>query len=164
MMEPCHVLDYDCRKADGTSPEIVIGDYCSVGRNVTFCMAHHDPSRVSTTPAPSSLFAHRLGNASGFSRGDVRIGSDVWIGANATIMDNVAIGHGAVVAAASVVTRDVPPYAIVAGNPARVIRKRFSEEQVAALLEIRWWDEDRRPDDIWTQDVDGFIRSRARPS
>ena len=75
----------------------------------------------------------------------VIIGHDVWIGRNAVLLPGVNIGHGAVVGAAAVVTKDVPPYAVVAGNPARVIRNRFSDAEIAALLEYRWWDfEDSR--------------------
>lgn len=74
------------------------------------------------------------------SRGDTVVGSDVWIGYRSVVMPGVSIGHGAVVAAASVVVGDVPPYAIVGGNPARVVRVRFSEEDVARLLRAAWWD------------------------
>lgn len=74
------------------------------------------------------------------SHGDVEIGSDVWLGSGALILSGVQIGHGAVVAARSVVTRDVPPYAIAAGLPARVVRLRHSEQQVRQMLEVRWWD------------------------
>ena len=74
------------------------------------------------------------------SRGNTVVGHDVWLGYSALVLPGVRIGHGAVVAAASVVARDVPPYAIVAGNPARVIRSRFAEEDVARLVRAAWWD------------------------
>jgi Hexapeptide repeat of succinyl-transferase len=74
------------------------------------------------------------------SRGDVTIGHDVWLGSGAIIMSGVTVGHGAVVAAHAIVTRDVPPYAIVGGNPAKVIRYRFDESIIADLLDARWWD------------------------
>jgi virginiamycin A acetyltransferase len=74
------------------------------------------------------------------SRGDTVVGNDVWLGYRALVMPGVTIGHGAVVAAASVVTSDVPPYAIVGGNPARVIRMRYGEEDVERLLRAAWWD------------------------
>ena len=76
------------------------------------------------------------------SKGDVRIGSDVWIGAEATVLSGVTIGDGAVIGARAVVARDVPPYGIVVGNPARLVRLRFSEDLVGELLAIRWWDFD----------------------
>jgi hypothetical protein len=74
------------------------------------------------------------------SKGDVTIGNDVWIGAHATILSGVTIGDGAVVGAGAVVAKDVPPFGIVVGNPARLLRYRFSDEQRAALLRIRWWE------------------------
>lgn len=74
------------------------------------------------------------------SRGDVTIGHDVWLGSGAIIMSGVTIGHGAVVAAHAIVTKDVPPYAIVGGNPAKVIRYRFDEQTIADLLDAQWWD------------------------
>ena len=74
------------------------------------------------------------------SRGDVTIGDDVWLRSGAIILSGVTIGSGAVVAAHAVVTRDVPPYAIVGGNPAKIIRYRFDDETIAALLNSRWWD------------------------
>lgn len=96
-------------------------------------------------------------------RGPIVIGSDVWLGRNSLVLSGVTIGDGAVVAAGAVVTADVPPYAIAGGIPARVLRYRFSEEQIAALLRIRWWE---WPDEIVTErvgdlssdDVDTFIR------
>ena len=75
-------------------------------------------------------------------KGDTVIGNDVWIGYHATIMAGVTIGDGAIIAANSTVTKDVEPYAIVGGNPAAPIRKRFSEEQILELLKLKWWDWD----------------------
>ena len=74
------------------------------------------------------------------NKGDTHVGNDVWIGYRATIMPGVTIGHGAIIGACAVVTRDVPPYAIVGGNPARVIRMRFEADTVARLLTLAWWD------------------------
>jgi hypothetical protein len=96
------------------------------------------------------------------SRGDIVIGSDVWIGLNVFIGSGVTIGDGAVIGAHAVVTRDVPPYAVAGGNPARVIRYRFSETQIEALLAIRWWDwsdevVDRYLPLITSPDIDAFI-------
>ncbi len=73
-------------------------------------------------------------------RGDIVIGNDVWIGYEAVVLSGVTIGDGAIVAARSVVTKDVPPYTIVGGVPARPIRKRFGQETIGALLELKWWD------------------------
>jgi hypothetical protein len=74
------------------------------------------------------------------SRGDINVGNDVWIGRNATILSGVSIGDGAVVGGSAVVSRDIPPYGIAVGNPATVVKKRFSDNQIAALLRIKWWD------------------------
>ena len=74
------------------------------------------------------------------TKGDIIIGNDVWIGYRAAIMPGVTIGDGAIIGACSVVTRDVPPYSIVGGNPARIIRKRFDEQTIAQLQQLAWWD------------------------
>ncbi len=79
-----------------------------------------------------------------WSKGDIVVGSDVWLGVGALILSGVTVGHGAVVAAGAVVVKDVPPYAIVGGKPARILRMRFERETVEALLRIAWWD--------WPQD------------
>jgi virginiamycin A acetyltransferase len=94
---------------------------------------------------PFNIFGHGWEEGFDFStiaagfRGDTRVGNDVWIGMEATILPGVTIGDGAIVAAKSVVASDVPPYAIVAGNPARVIRRRFDDATIARLLAIAWW-------------------------
>ncbi len=98
----------------------------------------------------------------------ITIGNDVWLGHGCTILSGVTVGDGAIVGARAVVTRDVPPYAIAVGSPAREIRKRFSPEQVAAMLEIRWWDWPIEKIDafgplLMTPDIDAFIAA-ARAS
>ncbi|MBU1670595.1 MAG: CatB-related O-acetyltransferase [Actinobacteria bacterium] len=121
-----------------------IGRYCSIGWNVTiFLGGNHRLDRIALYPFSSG--DRRWPEAEGLgypltTNGDVTIGSDVWIGSDVIIMSGVTIGDGSVIGAGSVVTSDVEPYAIVAGNPARTIRKRFDERQIARLLEIRWWD------------------------
>ncbi len=124
--------------------KLIIGRYCSVGSGAVFVMAGNQGHRtdwISTYPffyQPHPAFA---GATDAWQpAGDTRVGNDVWIGSEAMILPGIQIGDGAVIAARAVVTRDVPPYAIVAGNPARVIRHRFNEEQVARLLEMAWWD------------------------
>ena len=118
-----------------------IGRYCSIAKGVTIALGgEHRTDWVSTYP-----FGELWPEAQGVpghpaSRGDVVIGNDVWIGLDALILSGVTIGDGAVIGARAVVTQDVPPYAVVAGNPARVVRTRFDEETVARLLAIRWWD------------------------
>jgi len=123
--------------------KITIGSFVSISKDVTvFLGGNHRPDWVSTFPFPAfSDFEGAIGiTGHETTKGDVIIGSDVWIGENATILSGVTIGHGAVVGAYSVVASDVPPYAIVCGNPARIIRHRFSSDQIAELLNIAWWD------------------------
>jgi serine acetyltransferase len=96
-------------------------------------------------------------------KGDIIIENDVWVGATSTIMSGVKISNGAVVAGGSVVVKDVPPYAIVAGNPAKVVKYRFSEEQIEKLIKISWWDwEEQKIRDnamlLWSDNIDEFIK------
>jgi virginiamycin A acetyltransferase len=119
-----------------------VGRYCSIGPGVTIVAGGvHPPDWVATWPFRAKLSlqgAFEDGMPS--SRGPVDIGSDVWIGTQAMILSGVVIGHGAIIAARAVVTRPVPPYAIVAGNPARVVRMRFDADIVQRLLASRWWE------------------------
>jgi acetyltransferase-like isoleucine patch superfamily enzyme len=121
-----------------------IGAFCSISWGVTIGGGEHDFERVSQH---SFLYddwsgLRPEGEPAAYDRFDkpVEIGADVWIGANAIVRRGVTIGHGAVVGAGAVVTRAVPDYAIVVGSPARVVRMRFPEEIVAALLRLRWWE------------------------
>lgn len=117
-----------------------IGSYCSIAEDVNILLGgHHRIDWISSFPFPKFVDEARDIPNFGGTRGDVRIGSDVWLGTGCTILSGVTIGHGAVVAAQAVVTRDVEPYAIVAGNPARVVRWRFDEATRAALLASAWW-------------------------
>lgn len=120
-----------------------IGNYCSIAKDATFFLGgNHHPEWVTTYPFTE--FA-RWPEVQGVSeqpttKGDIYVGSDVWIGNGAVIMSGVTIGHGAVVGARAVVAKNIPPYAIAVGNPALVIRTRFSDAQVKQLLQIAWWD------------------------
>lgn len=123
---------------DGTS--LHIGAFCSFASGVQIFLGnHHRTDWVSSYPFPA--FFEKASHIKNFvvSRGDVTIGNDVWLCTDCTILSGVSIGHGAVVGAGAVVTRDVEPYAIVAGNPARVVRFRFDEATRSALLEVAWW-------------------------
>ncbi len=151
----------------GEPAELRIGSFCSIADGVSvFLGGNHRTDWVTTYPFAE--FADRWETARGIrghpsTNGDVMIGNDVWIGSNATIMSGVTIGDGAVVAANSCVTRDVDPYAIVAGNPARLIRPRFDPSIVEQLLRIRWWewsDEliDENTPSLCSENVECFVR------
>lgn len=112
-----------------------IGKFCSIADNVTILLGgEHKLDTISSFPF--SLEKNR------FSKGDVIIGNDVWIGYGATILSGVSIGDGAVIAANSIVTKDVEPYAIVGGVPAKTIKYRFDEKTIDKLLKLKWWNLD----------------------
>jgi probable biosynthetic protein (TIGR04098 family) len=116
-----------------------IGKYSSVAAGATFIIGGNHATETVTTSFIDR--PHGVGPAEyPYTRGDIVIGSDVWIASDAIILSGVTIGDGAVVGAGSVVVEDVTPYTIVFGNPARVVRKRFSDDIIAALLDVRWWD------------------------
>lgn len=125
--------------------KLIIGKFCAIARGARFLMngGNHALSSVSTYPF--AIFGNGWSdpekNRQEFrSKGDTVIGNDVWIGYQALIMPGVHIGNGAVIAAQAVVTRDVPAYTIVGGNPALPIRRRFDEATIALLEQIAWWD------------------------
>jgi virginiamycin A acetyltransferase len=110
-----------------------IGSFCSIAPEVTFMLdGEHDYSRISTYPFKNRF----LGKSEPISKGDIIVGDDVWIGFRATILSGVHIGQGAVIAAGAVVTKDVPPYAIVGGVPAKIIKYRFNEKVIKKLVSI----------------------------
>ena len=112
-----------------------IGNFCSIAPNVTFLMgAEHRWTTISTYPFKSKMLCDE--NCDAFGKGDITVSDDVWIGFGSTILSGVHIGQGAIVAAGSVVTKDVPPYAIVGGVPAKVIKYRFSPEMITELLKV----------------------------
>jgi acetyltransferase-like isoleucine patch superfamily enzyme len=99
-------------------------------------------------------------------KGDIIIENDVWIGAKSTIMSGIKIGNGAVIGATATVTKDVPPYAIVVGNPGKIIKYRFTETQIEKLLAIKWWDWSEQKiiseyRNMWSTDIDAFINKHT---
>jgi acetyltransferase-like isoleucine patch superfamily enzyme len=152
---------------------IYVGKYCSIADRVeAFLGGYHRPDWVTMYPFPAFPIGKDVKDKATHSvaRGDVVIGHDVWIGSRVTIMSGVRIGDGAVVGAEAVVTKDVPPYAIVAGNPARVVKYRFDEETIRDLLAIAWWywpDHKVRETlpQLLSGDVAGFVAShRSQPA
>jgi virginiamycin A acetyltransferase len=126
---------------------LIIGRYCAIARGATFVMngANHRMSGFSTYPF--NIFGNGWERSTPLPqelpyKGDTVVGNDVWIGYEAMLMPGVRVGDGAIVAARSVVGSDVPAYAIVAGNPARVVRMRYDEAQVQRLQRIAWWNWD----------------------
>lgn len=138
----------DCARflsPDEDVDQLIIGSFCSIGSGAAFIMAGNQGHRtdwISTFPFfwMSEVAAFASAENGFLPSGDTVIGNDVWIGSEAVIMPGVKIGDGAVIGTRALVTRDVEPYAIIGGNPAKVIRKRFGDAEIAALLELRWWD------------------------
>lgn len=126
--------------------KLYIGKFCSIacGARFLFNSANHSLNSLSTYPFPLFFEEWELSIShvtdAWDNKGDIVIGNDVWIGYEAVILAGVKIGDGAIIGTRSVVTKDVPPYTIVGGVPAKPIRKRFSDDTIAALLAERWWD------------------------
>lgn len=131
---------------DDQNTNLIVGKFCSIAANVTiFLGGNHRTDWISTYPfnvlnedfpEANQIFGHPA------TKGDVIIGNDVWIGRGAVIMSGITISDGAVIGANSVVTKDIGAYEIWAGNPAVLIKKRFSEEDILFLKELKWWEKD----------------------
>ena len=139
-----HSYGVSRKKVIGTSAHapLTVGSFCSVSGNVCFLCSggSHSPWAATTFPIYSRMMDAVDPGENGGKPGGVTIANDVWIGRSAMIMPGVHIADGAIIASSAVVTKDVPPYAIVGGNPARLIRYRFSEDVIAKMLAIRWWE------------------------
>lgn len=163
-----HTYGYD-RTTFVTIPQggqISIGGYCSIARGVRILgRSEHPMDLVSTYPLRTALTRNDGKIYDDYSKGPTRIGNDVWLGLECVILSGVNVGDGAVVGARAVVTSEVPPYAIVAGNPARIVRYRFSPEQIKELLRIAWWNwseqKVRQYESDFYGDIDSFLKKHA---
>lgn len=138
----------DCARyllSDEGADRLIIGSFCSIGSGAAFIMAGNQGHRnewISTFPfffMPEVPEFENAGNGY-LPAGDTVIGNDVWIGSEAIIMPGITVGDGAVIGTRALVTKNVEPYAIVGGNPAKTIRKRFDDDSIAMLIEMKWWD------------------------
>ena len=126
--------------------KLIIGKFCAIAKGVEFVMSGANHRINCATTYPFYIMGGDWGNALAPVtkelplKGDTVVGNDVWIGQNVTILPGVHIGDGAIIGLNSVVTKDVPPYTIVAGNPAKIVRKRFDDELIDLLLKLKWWD------------------------
>jgi len=148
--------------------EVIIGNFSSIADEVEFLgVAHHQNIRYRkcvTTYAFNNRLKLPTFYESAVSRNSdltIRIGNDVWVGEKSLIMDGITIGDGAIIGTRAVITKDVPPYAVVVGNPSVIKKYRFTPEQIESLLKIKWWDWDReiireRVEDF--KDIDVFIK------
>ena len=127
--------------------KLVIGKFCAIAAETRFLMTgDHKLDAISTYPFPifDQGWEHAYDAFGLPSKGDIIVGNDVWFGYDSLIKNSVNIGHGAIVAAKAVVVKDVPAYAVVAGNPAKVIKMRFDDPTIERLMQIAWWDWDIR--------------------
>lgn len=122
---------------------VSIGNFCSVGPECKIGLAHHSIKHISTSPiftSKKNALMYKWVSSNSFTEyKQVKIHNDVWIGARTMIMGGVTIGNGVVIGAGSIVTKDVPDYAVIAGTPAKIIKYRFNDLTIQQLLELRWW-------------------------
>ena len=150
-----------------------VGKYNSIGRDCNFFLhANHRPDWITTSsqlwgPVTPEIATMHMEMGHPSCKGNITVGNDVWIGAKSTIMSGIKIGHGAIVAAGALVTKDVEPYSVVGGNPAKHLKYRFTEEQIKDLLDIAWWDweENKIKEEamiLWSKDLNYFIEKHKK--
>ena len=125
--------------------KLIIGKFCAIAKGIEFVMNGANHRMNSVTTYPFNILGNGWETAAPTLeelplKGDTVVGNDVWIGQNVTVLPGVRIGDGAIIAANAVVSRDVPAYHIAGGNPCRILRKRFDDDLIAYLLELKWWD------------------------
>jgi len=155
--------------------KILVGKYCSIGRGTSFFLhADHRPDWITTSsqlwgPVTPEIAKMHMDIGHPACKGNIQIENDVWIGAKSIILSGVTIHSGAVVGAGSVVTKDIPAYSIVVGNPARVVKYRFELDIIEKLLDIAWWDWPQDTNKIkgeapllWSNNITTFINKHYR--
>lgn len=150
--DPVKPENFECNNILFNYPEfgdkLIIGKFCAIATGTKFMMGSANHRMDSVTTYPFNVFGGEWEDITQThlselpNKGDTIIGNDVWFGRECLIMPGVKIGDGAIIAARSVVVKDIKPYSIVGGNPARVIRKRFDDEMIELLLRVKWWDRD----------------------
>lgn len=134
------------------SDRLIIGNFCSISKDARFVCEGHRTAAVSTYPFRTK-FLNTKDNQDSISKGPIIVGNDVWVASGAVVLSGVNIGDGAVLAAGALVTKDVPPYAIVMGAPARIAKYRFDPATIKKLQAIAWWN---WPDEIIISNIDDF--------
>jgi len=152
----------------GINDKLTVGSYTSIAGGVTILLGCDHRSDWVTT-YPFNILWGKFENIKGHptSKGDVVVGNDVWIGEDALILSGVRVSDGAVIGARAVVTKDVPPYGIVVGAPAKLIRYRFNQEIIAKLMEIKWWEWPENKimkavPDLLSNDIERFIKNATQ--
>lgn len=161
IMRNVQIGDYTYIRPNSNINNTCIGKFCSIGPNFCCGLGIHPTNGISTSPFFYSVKENSFAKETIFiEEKNVIIGNDVHIGINVTILDGISIGNGAILGAGAVITKDIPPYAIVAGVPATIIRYRFNEETIKQLEKIKWWNlQDKQLMDVYNYffDVDHFI-------